>query len=139
MGVLDDRQELGRRVRAARAYTDEPQDVFGKRIGRSDKTLAKIEHGDASAIPGSAEERHQLLALIASSTGCPPEILGLTALQPDEAAELRAAVGALARLVTEPALDEPARQLIEAELDVARQWSTSSPRFGEQENEAESR
>lgn len=70
---LADVAEFGRRARAARNYLDVSQKAFGKLIGRSDKTVANIEKGQAGSIGATQMERAQLAGRIVEASGCPPE------------------------------------------------------------------
>lgn len=127
--------DLGRRIAAARAYVNEGQETFAKRLGKSGKTLAKMEQGDIAALGRPTVIREQLVRRLIDS-GCPPEIFGLQ----DEGAvsrngqdleELRRAVGALVILETTKDLPDEARQLLEIELAAARRWSSIDQNFGE--------
>lgn len=129
VSVPDDPREFGRRVAAARAYTGKSQAEFGADVldGLSDKTVAGIEQGGGAA-NRRRDERTRIAEMIVRQGRVPPEILGLSEPPTDaELDELRRSVGALVTLVTVPELRPAARRLLENELAVARQWSTSTP------------
>lgn len=80
MPVWDDPTELGKRLAAARAYSGETLAGYAKLIGKSDKTVAKMERGDPGSLGRSPAARKQT-AELAVEAGAPPEFFGLDQLQ----------------------------------------------------------
>jgi transcriptional regulator with XRE-family HTH domain len=132
MAVWDDPDELGRRVAAARAYLREDQATFGKRIGRSDKTLGKIERGELASVGPRPQDRRQLAELVAAIDGVPAELFGLE--EGGEVSEriegLAQELAALRDLVLRPE-DEEIRAAVRAAADAERQYGSTSRRSAE--------
>lgn len=80
MAPWDDPKELGRRIRAARAYANENRIQFAPRLSTSDRTLAKMENGDTASL-GKTSAARKALAQQAVEAGAPPEFFGLDELQ----------------------------------------------------------
>jgi transcriptional regulator with XRE-family HTH domain len=120
--VLDDPEELGRRIAAAQAYAGETYESFASKLGLSVPTLRAYQRGKLGDYGGSRELRRALAEKVQAASEAPHDMLGLRPPEDD----LRRAVGALTTLVLEPDLGPAARQLLEAELAAARQWSTST-------------
>jgi hypothetical protein len=131
-------EELARRVRAARAYAGfDTQPELGelmKADGLGVTDPGRLERPSGKKKPPPLTQAR--LDSLVKHTGLPAawftEELGLSEPAKDPAIEeLRRAVAALATLATTPDLGPAARQLLEAELAAARQWSTSIPPTGE--------
>lgn len=130
--VLSDDKEFGKRIGAARGFRLELRPKFAKRLKTTDTTLREWEHGVFSSRYSSTEQRRQLAERVVKASGCPPEWFELREPPRDEALDqLRRMVAALSTLATTPDLGTSARQLLEAELAAARQWSSSIPPTGE--------
>lgn len=141
MDVLDDPAELGKRIAASRGYAGETVESFAPLIEVTPPTLRSYERGKLGDYGGSRELRQALAEKVQRASGAPPSWLGLDeepGLTRERIEELRRAVGALATLQTVPDLGDAARRLLEAELAVARQWSTSSQPTEEPGSEAAS-
>jgi transcriptional regulator with XRE-family HTH domain len=75
MTPLDDTIELGRRIRAARAYADVRRPAFARMLEIS---VSQVDDWEAGLGLGeSVEEREELACRILAATGCPPALLGL--------------------------------------------------------------
>jgi transcriptional regulator with XRE-family HTH domain len=91
---LVDPAEFGNRARAARAYTGLSRAAFSKLIGKSDRTLAKIEDGEVGSIGSTQMERAELAERFVKASGCPPEWFDLAPAADDEE-DLREAIDGL--------------------------------------------
>ncbi len=133
--VYLDPEALAKAIREARGAMSQAE--LGRPIGLSAKTVMRWEKADVKSLGETPEKRFATAVLVAEVTGR-RDLLGLEPAT-DELAEIRRAIAALATLATATDLDPEARQLLEAELAVARQWSTKSQSSEEPGSEAGSR
>jgi transcriptional regulator with XRE-family HTH domain len=87
--LLDDPQELGRRIGAARGYAGGTIEAFAGQIGVSEPTLRAYERGKLGDYGGSRELRRALAQKVRDASQAPPELLGLSEPGPGEVDLLR--------------------------------------------------
>ena len=79
MDVLDDPEELGRRVSAARGYLQMQRPEFAQGLGISVPTLRRWEEGDESALGRNRDARRERANRVLGMEGLaiPEEIMGI--------------------------------------------------------------
>lgn len=124
MAVWEDARELGRRIAGARGYFGESQEDFGTRIGRSGRTVRKIEEGELGSIGRTKEVRRRLAQEIVDA-GAPGAWFDLEEAEPG-VRELLAQHEAAIRLFAEHLDLQDEAELARLSADVEQLFDSST-------------